>query len=685
MSSSNPETFVPPHVEYIILNSDLRIVRVSEGSARFVENPTDLDVDVEIGMGFPELFGLEEIFAEILQGDRQEFVLRGIIRYFQPDAPIYLDLYAIAHPQQNDRFVLFLEDVTDRMTLEQTLVQASNEMMLLLDRLSVSEAYTQNIVTSMADALMVTDLSGTIQKINPATVALLGYESSELVGQHILSVLDDPNFDIAEIQRYLLAEDGEILRNIELICRCKNGENVTVAFSCSVIPNEGQDWQELIYIGRDVTKQLRAQQRTIAQSIVTQTLSEAIAIEDAIPKVLQGICEHLRWDLGELWLPNTEPDRPPDESHSNVQLSCVAAWSDPSVDLSRWMIAARQKAFAPGEGIPGQIWQTGKSEWIPDWVRDRRFKSSASVTTQSLRCAFGFPIQIGNETIAVMTLFSREVRSPDRDMMRMMRLVGGQLGQFVQRKRAEAALRQQREQTERLLLNILPEAIADRLKREQGIIAENFEDVTVLFADLVGFTELSAQISATELVRLLNQVFSAFDQLSDKHGLEKIKTIGDAYMVVGGLPKPMEDNAIAVAQMALEMQQEIGQFNTRNHQTLSLRIGIHTGPVVAGVIGIKKFNYDLWGDTVNTASRMESHGIPGKIQVSPATYEQIRHQFVLKKRGPIAIKGKGNMTTYFLVDRRGNRRNSPERSQQPSLSNMETQPERFWFSVRASV
>ena len=685
MSSSNPETFVPPHVEYIILNCALRIVRVSEGSARFVDNPTDLDVDVEIAMGFPELCGMEEIFAEILQGERQEFVLRGILRHFQPDAPSYLDLYAIAHPQQNDRFVLFLEDVTDRMTLEQTLVQASNEMMLLVDRLSVSESYTQNIVTSMADALMVTDLSGTIQKINPATVALLGYESSELVGQHILRVLDDPNFDIAEIQRYLLAEDGEILRNIELICRCKNGENVTVAFSCSVIPNEGQNWQELIYVGRDVTKQLRAQQRTIAQSIVTQTLSEAIAIEDAIPKVLQGICEHLRWDLGELWLPNTEPDRPRDESHLNLQLSCVAAWSDPSVDLSRWMIAARQKAFASGEGIPGQIWQTGKSEWIPDWVRDRRFKSSTSVTTQSLRCAFGFPIQIGNETIAVMTLFSREVRSPDRDMMRMMRLVGGQLGQFVQRKRTEAALRQQREQTERLLLNILPEAIAERLKREQGIIAEDFEDVTVLFADIVGFTELSAQISATELVRLLNQVFSEFDKLSDKHGLEKIKTIGDAYMVVGGLPKPMEDSAVAVAQMALEMQQEIAHFNTRNHQTLSLRIGIHTGPVVAGVIGIKKFNYDLWGDTVNTASRMESHGVPGKIQVSPATYEQIRHQFVLEKRGPILIKGKGNMTTYFLDDRRDDRPHSPAKSQQSSRSRRENQPDRFGFSVRVSV
>ncbi|MBE9040829.1 PAS domain S-box protein [Oscillatoriales cyanobacterium LEGE 11467] len=680
MSSFNREKFVPPHVEYIILNSDLRIVRVSGGSDRFVEDPRQLDVETEIGIGFPELFGLEEIFSEVLHGDREQFVLKGIVRHFQPDAPIYLDIYAIALGQHGDRLILFLEEVTDRMTLEQTLVQASNEMMLLVDRLSVSEAYTESIVMSMADALLVTDLSGTIQKVNPATIALLGYEKSELVGQHFLSILDDPNFDIAEIQRYLLAEDGEILKNVELVCRCRNGENVTIAFSCSVIPNQGRDWQELIYIGRDVTKQLRAQQRTLAQLSITQTLSEAIAIEDAMPKILQGICEHLHWDLGELWLPDTEPDKPRGESPQNVRLSCVAAWSDPSVDLSQWMLAARQKTFTPQEGIPGQIWQRGKSEWIADWVRDRRFKRTASATTQSLRCACGFPIQIGNETIGVMTLFSQEVRSPDRDLLRMMTLVGGQLGQFIQRKRAEAALSEQREQTERLLLNILPEAIADRLKQEEGIIAEDFEEVTVLFADIVGFTELSAQISATDLVRLLNQVFSAFDKLSEKHGLEKIKTIGDAYMVVGGLPKPIANSAVAIAQMALEMQQAIVSFNARHHQQLSLRIGIHTGPVVAGVIGIKKFNYDLWGDTVNTASRMESHGVPGKIQVTEAIYRRICDRFVLEKRGTISVKGKGKMTTYFLVGRKENLANPPQGKQQYSLPKMDA--DRFWFPTQ---
>ena len=181
---------------------------------------------------------------------------------------------------------------------------------------------------------------------------------------------------------------------------------------------------------------------------------------------------------------------------------------------------------------------------------------------------------------------------------------------------AEKALRHQQEQTERLLLNILPVSIANRLKEGAGTIAENFDDVTVLFADIVGFTQIAASVSATTLVSLLNQIFSVFDRLSLKYGLEKIKTIGDAYMVVGGLPTRSEKHPQAVALMALDMQGAIATFNQRNNLNLNIRIGIHTGSVVAGVIGLQKFTYDLWGNTVNIASRMESHGISGKIQVT---------------------------------------------------------------------
>ena len=225
----------------------------------------------------------------------------------------------------------------------------------------------------------------------------------------------------------------------------------------------------------------------------------------------------------------------------------------------------------------------------------------------------------------------------------------GTVQDITTRKQAEAALRLEQEKSDRLLLNVLPQVIAERLKQDQSIIADTFAEVTVLFADIVGFTQISAQISPTELVSLLNDIFSTFDRLAEKHGLEKIKTIGDAYMVVGGLPMPRNDHAEAIAQMAIDMQQAIIEFSDTYNQDFSIRIGINSGPVVAGVIGIKKFIYDLWGDTVNTASRMESHGLPGCIQVTSATYQRLQEKYLLESRGTIEVKGKGEMNTYFLT------------------------------------
>lgn len=209
----------------------------------------------------------------------------------------------------------------------------------------------------------------------------------------------------------------------------------------------------------------------------------------------------------------------------------------------------------------------------------------------------------------------------------------------------------QKEKIEELLLNILPKAIAERLQEGQSIIADSFSEVSVLFADLVGFTNFASQRSAAKTVKVLNQIFSQFDELSLRHGLEKIKTMGDAYMVVGGLPEPQENHAFAIAQMALDMQAAVARFNVENNHNFSLRIGINIGGVVAGVIGLTKFSYDLWGDTVNVAQRMESSGIPGEIQVTAAVYDRLKDKFLFKKRGAVEIKGKGEMMVYLLVGR----------------------------------
>lgn len=220
-------------------------------------------------------------------------------------------------------------------------------------------------------------------------------------------------------------------------------------------------------------------------------------------------------------------------------------------------------------------------------------------------------------------------------------------------RRHEIQIEAEREKSERLLLNILPEPIAERLKAHQSVIADRHSSVTVLFADIVGFTPMAAQISAEDLVRWLNKVFSRFDDICVLYELEKIKTIGDAYMLCGGLEAPPEKAAQYVVAAGLAMIEALSELPPfEGAPALELRVGVHTGEVVAGVIGKRKFSYDLWGDAVNTASRLESSGVPGAIQISKPTATLIQGKFQVRSRGPVAIKGKDEMDTW-LVERSG--------------------------------
>jgi adenylate cyclase len=219
---------------------------------------------------------------------------------------------------------------------------------------------------------------------------------------------------------------------------------------------------------------------------------------------------------------------------------------------------------------------------------------------------------------------------------------------FVQqRDLAFRLLRGERERSEELLLNILPMDIAAILKKSPQTIADNFEGASILFADVADFTPISARLTPAETVNLLNEVFSYFDQLVEKYGVEKIKTIGDCYMVASGVPRPRSDHAHVLVRMALEMREYVAQHEFRG-QKIKFRIGLNSGPVVAGVIGRKKFIYDLWGDAVNTASRMESHGSAGVIQITRATYELIKDSFVCEPRGTVDVKGKGAMEVWHV-------------------------------------
>ena len=222
-----------------------------------------------------------------------------------------------------------------------------------------------------------------------------------------------------------------------------------------------------------------------------------------------------------------------------------------------------------------------------------------------------------------------------------------------ERNRAYQLLREEQERSESLLLNVLPEEIAPILKMDESTIADYFDSASVLFADIVGSTPLFAGMDPKETVNWLNEIFSMFDRLVEKYGLEKIRTIGDNYMVASGVPKTRSDHAQAIALLAIDMLRGLEELPTHSGNKVNFRIGINSGPMVAGVIGKTKFHYDVWGDTVNIASRMESHGEPGRIQITDETYQIVKEQFDCESRGSIQIKGKGEMATWFLISEKG--------------------------------
>lgn len=253
----------------------------------------------------------------------------------------------------------------------------------------------------------------------------------------------------------------------------------------------------------------------------------------------------------------------------------------------------------------------------------------------------------GNDPLYVDPEFINKLQYHNFLLMSLLVVAAGVYVRFVLRK-AEIQLDNEIEKSDNLLLNILPESIAAKLKESHESLAEQFDDATILFADIVGFTKRSESMQPNDLVAMLDDIFSEFDKLADKYAVEKIKTIGDAYMVVGGVPEQRSEHCEIIAELALEMQDIIHEKFADKYDELDLRIGIHSGSVVAGVIGSKKFSYDLWGDSVNTAARMESHGIPGKIQVTKAIFDLLKNKYNFERRGEIEIKGKGLMETYFL-------------------------------------
>ncbi|GAB1544521.1 hypothetical protein NUACC21_71970 [Scytonema sp. NUACC21] len=786
--------------ERIDLDSNFRILYASEQVQQFATCSKEVMLGKDIRLGFPEFMGLEDILISILKGEQELFELKAIERYSAKKGSLYFDVYIIRNyleKNHKNQLILIFENITKQTVVKQ---RSNSNTKLISSILFTYRNYIEKAIASMPEALIVTTKSGKIKKVNRATVELFGYKEQELIKQSISLIFDDNRLFQKAIQHDFLYK--KYFQSIEILCRNKEKEKLVIAFSCSIIQNRIDGLVDIVYIGRDITIQRKRQQRAGIQYAITRILSESRSIKQAIPKILQAICECLEWDLGELWTTNEYIAPSVQQECIYPVLRCVEMWSSRIVTVREFKAITWQTTYTPGTGFPGRIWSTKLPLWsknitqdenfgkLEDGVKQLSFCSENEVSQREpaqdrrrepaaeagLQSAFGFPILDDGVILGVMVFLSRDIQSKDADLLQTLVSIGHQISQFIKTKLVEEALvereeryrdlfenaneliqsvtpyghfeyvnnawiqtlgyspseitqinffniihpdfreqcrhlfyrlmsgekleqvtmtlvsknrqkifvegninckfvkgkpvalrgifrnvtervaveetlRHQQEQTERLLLNILPEVIFNRLKEEPGTIAEHFTDVTVLFADIVGFTEIASQISAIQLVNILNQIFSMFDRLTEQYGLEKIKTIGDAYMVVGGLPVRCPNHAQAIASMALDMLTAIAQFNSENNQNFSIRIGIHSGPVVAGVIGLKKVTYDLWGDTVNIAHRMESQGLAGKIQVTKATYQRLRNEFTFKKRGEIEIKGKGKMTTYLLIGR----------------------------------
>lgn len=477
---------------------------------------------------------------------------------------------------------------------------------------------------------------GIILDANQIMMGLFRVQRSDIIGKNIQEFIT-PKYRNIVLERVLSGYE----KSYEAIGLRKDGSIFPIEIQTKVIPYQGYDFRVVAI--RDITelKQAEEARRQYTRELILLNhmgnLFQACQTEEETYSIAGNMCELLfSEDSGSLYLMDK----------SRTRLEMVASWGSSPPD-----------AFIFGVD-ECQALRYDRVHVITHPDAEPLCQHLSSPPNNGYLCA---PINTSNEILGVLSLCFglSSLAQSDDDYKRVIEAkrmlvnrVATHYAVSLINLRLRENLRIEHQRSEELLLNILPKPIADRLKQGQHIIADSFAEVSVLFADIVNFTRLSTQVSPTTLVTLLNEIFSVFDRLAEQHGLEKIKTIGDAYMVVGGLPTPRPDHAEAIAEIALDMQRELTRFNERHGRSLSMRIGINTGPVIAGVIGTKKYIYDLWSDAVNTANHMESYGISDRIQVTEETYKRLRDKYRFEKRGTIQVKGKGDMITYLLIDRK---------------------------------
>ncbi|MCT7979330.1 adenylate/guanylate cyclase domain-containing protein [Laspinema olomoucense] len=591
--------------------------------------PPDL---VLLDINMPEMGGYE--VCESLKNDPQTrdvpviFLSAGNevedkLKAFQAGGVDY-----ITKPFQLEEVLARVKTQLNLKTLQQQLKIKNEELQGTITGLKKAQADVEAsqrellaLIKSMNELIYVLDAEGRYLKIANTNTKLLSQPAEEILDKTIYDVLPQATAQLLliEVREALARQETREVEYSFTIGQTK------IEASASLSPISGDS---VLCVVRDISDRKRREEalKLIVEGTASKTGQD----------FFQACVQYLAEILGIRYAFITECVNP-----QKTRVRMLSFWNDQNFHENLEYDLA---------GTPcDEVITNGQYYCYPDNII-AQFPDDADLVDLKARSYAGIPlIDTSGDVIGHIAVLDTHPMIDDQTRKLVLKIFAARAGAELERKITDIALQKSQEQTEGLLLNILPKAIADRLKTDTSAIAEQFDDVTILFSDIVGFTPLSAQLQPTELVNLLNEIFSTFDALSNKLGLEKIKTIGDAYMVVGGLPVKHPNSAEAIAQMALEMQSSIAQFQSRYGPTVQIRIGINTGPVVAGVIGVKKFSYDLWGDAVNVASRMESSGIPGKIQVTETVYERLKHQFHFEQRGTVDVKGRGKMMTYWLV------------------------------------
>lgn len=433
-----------------------------------------------------------------------------------------------------------------------------------------------------------------------------------------------------------LSTDGRPFDQEEIDLLSRLGTLASLALRNAQLYEQAQD---------EIDERLRTERRLLAQDRVTRILSEAPDLGAAANRTLEVLGQSLAWDMGELWMVEPGPDR----------LRLVDLWRTADVDLGEFESFTRQRTFQHGDGFSGRVWASGQPLWMADVMNFPGFPPLAIAARAGLHGGFGFPIQLGGEVLGVMTFFSRAIRPPDDDLLRMFSAIGSQIGQFIERRRAETALRESEAKLNYLIRRFVPSAVADQILSgyEDVRLGGERRVVSVLFADIRGYTNLTETLAPTALMDVLNQYYGIVGRVLLRHGGTIIQYAGDMIMASFNAPNPQPDHAARAVQAALEAQAELEAARASQASPIDVHfgMGINTGAVVVGYVGFEdRFDYATLGETTNIAFRFSSMAEAGQVLIGPETLAQVEPRAQVRPLGPLSLKGRAAPLSVFVVE-----------------------------------